>query len=652
MHTKEEYFTEIRDTGGISDSISGDEKDNITTGGEAVTVGAEDNISGLIVDEFDTEIPIMKRNVRPVPVPKKIEPRVIESRPEKKPEIRKEDNFTIRFSSDVRKRIPKGFNIEDIGRIDLLEAEKISNEGLLLLTESDLINELEDLNLDALMEAPLSHPAPESPLEKIEVTLLSDETAGPLSDETLLSDDDTEAEEPEWEESADEESMDLPEEPLIIPEEKAETGEVEAEANAGPGAGAGNNNEAEEMAAVKTEDVPEAKIGIGESEVTISEETVAANHDDPPELKIAIDESGNPESDIEDIEAWQPLEKEVRPEPATEEPQTQDGNSEVYSAMVRDVIPEEIRKIEDINSTVSFIDDELVDRGEEEKTSIFEENQLESIKLRLNEIMDTPVKIYEESDIDDDQNRIPHSSMVLPEYDESLELEFETDDYRFRDDELDFVDSSVFEEDYAKYIRNIDDLYGIRKRKEITRAVEILGLNESEIEFIEDRLYHDDYEGVNLDEIFSLIRFYGPGSKEADLLERYCNYLLPDSASLFDDEKRSIEEDVSSRGALIFEENVRDIERKLGREVEVDETPVVTVSEKVSDITDRIVIIEDEFDVDRFVKEFPDEKQPDLKKLLKYLDGLFEKLPEDVVRNFADSEYFDIYVNVLNEIGI
>ncbi len=37
---------------------------------------------------------------------------------------------------------------------------------------------------------------------------------------------------------------------------------------------------------------------------------------------------------------------------------------------------------------------------------------------------------------------------------------------------------------------------------------------------------------------------------------------------------------------------------------------------------------------------------------LKYLDGLFEKLPEDVVRNFADSEYFDMYVNVLNEIGI
>jgi hypothetical protein len=51
-------------------------------------------------------------------------------------------------------------------------------------------------------------------------------------------------------------------------------------------------------------------------------------------------------------------------------------------------------------------------------------------------------------------------------------------------------------------------------------------------------------------------------------------------------------------------------------------------------------------------REFPDEKQDDLKKLMKYLDGLFEKLPEDVVRNFADSEYFDIYVNVLNDMGV
>jgi hypothetical protein len=79
------------------------------------------------------------------------------------------------------------------------------------------------------------------------------------------------------------------------------------------------------------------------------------------------------------------------------------------------------------------------------------------------------------------------------------------------------------------------------------------------------------------------------------------------------------------------------------------------VSESINvleDITDRIVILEDDTDVDRFVNQIQYSKQADLKRLLKYLDGLFEKLPEDVVKNFAESEYFDIYVNVLNEMGI
>ena len=61
--------------------------------------------------------------------------------------------------------------------------------------------------------------------------------------------------------------------------------------------------------------------------------------------------------------------------------------------------------------------------------------------------------------------------------------------------------------------------------------------------------------------------------------------------------------------------------------------------------------IEDELDVDRFIKTVDSRKQKELKSLLKYLDGLFEKLPENAIRAFADSEYFDLYVKVMNEIG-
>jgi len=47
----------------------------------------------------------------------------------------------------------------------------------------------------------------------------------------------------------------------------------------------------------------------------------------------------------------------------------------------------------------------------------------------------------------------------------------------------------------------------------------------------------------------------------------------------------------------------------------------------------------------------PDKKQ-DMARLLTYLDGLFEKLPEETVRKFADSEYFELYVKVMKEIGV
>ena len=74
--------------------------------------------------------------------------------------------------------------------------------------------------------------------------------------------------------------------------------------------------------------------------------------------------------------------------------------------------------------------------------------------------------------------------------------------------------------------------------------------------------------------------------------------------------------------------------------------------EKISDITDRVVILDDEADVERFVKTFPEPKRVNIKTLLRYLDGLFEKLPEEIIRKFASSDYFNLYLKVLNELGV
>jgi hypothetical protein len=122
-------------------------------------------------------------------------------------------------------------------------------------------------------------------------------------------------------------------------------------------------------------------------------------------------------------------------------------------------------------------------------------------------------------------------------------------------------------------------------------------------------------------------------------------YVIPDGSQLSGDHKKSIEQDIARNKALIIEEDVREIESALESEIALRQ------SEEVLDITDRVVILDDAADVERLTDLIPEQKREDMKRLLHYLDGLFEKLPEDVVRNFADSEYFDLYVKIMNELG-
>ena len=70
------------------------------------------------------------------------------------------------------------------------------------------------------------------------------------------------------------------------------------------------------------------------------------------------------------------------------------------------------------------------------------------------------------------------------------------------------------------------------------------------------------------------------------------------------------------------------------------------------DISDKVVILDNKDDLNRFVDTMPVEKQENIRKLMAYLDNLLEELPEDVIKNFANSEYFDLYVKVLNDLGI
>jgi hypothetical protein len=117
---------------------------------------------------------------------------------------------------------------------------------------------------------------------------------------------------------------------------------------------------------------------------------------------------------------------------------------------------------------------------------------------------------------------------------------------------------------------------------------------------------------------------------------RSVRWITPEQSYLSSEDRASIEADCSANRVLVIEEEL--------------EEPAAEPA--VMDITDRIVIIEDASSIESFVATLDPAKQEDMRRLLAYLDGLFEKLPEDTVRNFAGSEYFDLYVRVMNELGV
>ena len=67
------------------------------------------------------------------------------------------------------------------------------------------------------------------------------------------------------------------------------------------------------------------------------------------------------------------------------------------------------------------------------------------------------------------------------------------------------------------------------------------------------------------------------------------------------------------------------------------------------DITKDIVIIEEKIESGGISDSKNAEKKRDIKRLLEYLNGLLDELPENVIKKFADSKYFDLYLKLIKD---
>ncbi|MCU0847210.1 MAG: hypothetical protein MUD12_04915 [Spirochaetes bacterium] len=575
----------------------------------------------------------------------------------------------------MKNGLPEGFSIDDIGKIDLREAEEIANEDVLNLTEEDLLSEIDDIDFYTGMEkgqiksAPSKRSKPAvvasfsgSDLEKGDSHNINgekpDEPTGEKAGETWVPihklmekhekkpginvveeysgwvplekiAKDIASDEHDNNPGKESKNQDENTEPVFIVDE------LERENAAMPGGGNLDENLTESSDGDEIVDQYEMKSGKGPDALSLEIPTVLEE-----ELDSGIESSG--------------IQPYTQPAVAVGDTHTSFRQAKVETTpRPKELLPEEFKQQDVSAGNVLFIDDDLVDKAEIDSKIVFEYNELERLTSDILQIDEGKSAVLHEADVDEDRKRIANVTMDFAAAMEGMLVDFE-EEYDYRDRELDFIHAQIVEEDYGKYIRDIDEFYGIKGKKAVSTAVEILGLTSDEISGIEKNLFPVEYENMGNYEIFDFFKKEPAGKDRAYPIQKNITYMNAGLRLMDDDERNSIETDVDSSGALIFEEDIEKIMTLLGRPVSVVSIPAAEHAredEKICDITDKVVILEDVDDVERFISIYPEQKKSDIKKLLGYLDGLFEKLPETTIKNFTDSEYFDLYVKVLNDLG-
>ncbi|HOJ49179.1 MAG TPA: hypothetical protein PKW55_00005, partial [Spirochaetota bacterium] len=125
-----------------------------------------------------------------------------------------------------------------------------------------------------------------------------------------------------------------------------------------------------------------------------------------------------------------------------------------------------------------------------------------------------------------------------------------------------------------------------------------------------------------------------------------------------------IEKEVEEINEVPVSENLSEMEEI---KTEIEEPTKQIVSEEEEFFEESIKIEEEVEKVDLGDKKYLEKKEDkseikegkykelnvdDVKKVLSYLDTLFGYLPEDKIKDFAKSEYYDLYNKLFDELGI
>ncbi len=569
------------------------------------------------------------------------------------------DVITIKIPPEVRNKIEEK-DIEDFQFINLDEAEQIASEDILILSEDDLIEELEEYDLIPLDSTTEEKKSQEKKKEKVTQDIkVSAKKHEPEKKETVA------ALQPV--------DVELLEETDVTPVKEKKTAETTKPTKEDP---------------IQKKEIihEEENILLTQEEIPVVEEIVGEIPAIAADVKDKSRDTSQPPSHEKKIDAIT-----LEEEPVSVTTKETDSSFDTQQ-LIMDYAQNKIETIPDnlavvANQKILIIDDVGVDVQEQLQSQENPIDDIDKLVSGMIEITEGEATILKEaSSKEEDEYIAPLLTGTLPTFQDKM-LEFE-EEYKFKDDDIVFIDNAVLVDEYDKYLKVIDDYYETKAVKKSSSTVELFGLTKDEFEFFYDILFEKEYEAIRASKAFKDITVGRDHPEKDATLVKQCKYIQAKPQSLSEKEKKSIEENIESPVAVIIEENIDDIVARLKKikpqvdikklldkipreisnlqdvksvkpDIIVEDKPLKQEDKKdeedkeeIINITDQVVILDSKEDVNRFVDTLPVEKQENIRRLLKYLDSLFDKLPEDVIKNFANSEYFDLYVKVLNELGV
>ncbi len=175
-----------------------------------------------------------------------------------------------------------------------------------------------------------------------------------------------------------------------------------------------------------------------------------------------------------------------------------------------------------------------------------------------------------------------------------------------------------------------------------------------EIEELENLSLEEPDADASLEEIEEVEEFEGLSLEEPGEVSELEEAEAAESLSL---EELPGEEDTSEDDVLTLDD-LEDTGLEAAEDAEDLELSVedLSIQEEPEDLeADELGSLEEESEEPQFQsnsQDLPQDLQSDIKSVLSYLDQLFEALPEEKIKEFAQSEYFGIYKRLFEELGL